>query len=366
MVFVGDTNSANPLFRVGGEGGPVALLRISNEAARQLGLDDQQVVKGLIDSRSGTIRLSTDSASLAFNYRPSAYAPAVIWFRVSQSAYGVTLRPLPSHQSTDSARPTSSASLPVSGDAIADLSRRLVLTMASRPSLASIWSLLDSQRQPASQAHQILRQEYQRVQQQLPQVADLDLDAIRSAFTAMTAVAGSGTAPSLLKILWQALMNRRQVAHSSLDSTNLSELIKPLQEYQDSARLESLLNQDQGRLVTRFPLFFADAPPVEISLTGQGKGHREDGSGWRLDLEMLLLGDQRLWLNCLFDSAWDVQATAWTDNPDLARDLRDNVGELRHNLASFGLELRSLQVVDQPRPSGTGLPFQGVFAAERD
>ncbi len=105
---------------------------------------------------------------------------------------------------------------------------------------------------------------------------------------------------------------------------------------------------------------------MEISLTGQGKGHREDGSGWRLDLEMLLLGDQRLWLNCLFDSAWDVQATAWTDNPDLARDLRDNVGELRHNLASFGLELRSLQVVDQPRPSGTGLPFQGVFAAERD
>jgi hypothetical protein len=363
MVFVGDTNSANPLFRAGSEVGESGQLRISNEAARQLGLADQQVVKGLLDRESGTIRLSTDTASMAFYYRQSAYNPVMIWFRVSQSAYGAVLRPLPHEDSTTTERSRSSSSPPTASESSAGLSRQLLLMLASRPSLATIWSQLYAQGHPDPQ-RQMLQQEFMRLRELLPRAADLDVAAIRTALTGMSASAPGAAAPGLLKALWQSLSGRRQPGPDARNILDLSEVLQPLQEYLDSARIESLLNQEQGRLVARFPLFFADAPPVEISLTGQGNARHEGGAGWRLDLEMLLPDGAQLWLNCLFDSSWDVQATAWTTNQQLAIDMRRNARELQNNLASFGLQLRSLQVVPEARPPGSGSPFQGLSAAQ--
>ena len=63
-MFVGDTNSANPLFRAGAEPSEGAALRVTHEAARQLGLADGQIVKGVVDRESGTVRLTTDTGAL--------------------------------------------------------------------------------------------------------------------------------------------------------------------------------------------------------------------------------------------------------------------------------------------------------------
>jgi len=361
-VFVGDTNSANPLFRAGAEPSEGAALRVTHEAARQLGLADGQIVKGVVDRESGTVRLTTDTGALTLAYQQSAYNPTVIWFRAVQSAYGLILRPLPPKPVSQSASQPASGQEQVHDDSTATV-RRLLLTLLNRPSLSTMWSALNPEQTSSNEGLALVQEEYRKLAGGLPRAQDLDIETIRSALAGLSAGISGVMAPSLLRSLWLALLSRRPGDNSS-SGQHLEEALKFVQEYLESARVESLLQQEQGRLLARFPLFFADAPPVEVSIAGHGKSRYAGGEGWQLDLEMQLSGKDRLWLNCLFSQDWEVRATAWTTDTQLALRMQQGRPELASNLASFGLQLGSLQVIEGPRPEMPALSLLSSTASD--
>lgn len=355
-MFVGDTNSANPLFRVGAEATAGLQLRISNEAARQLDLSDTQVIKGIVDQDTGTIQLKTETGSLVLPYQRSAYSPTVLWFRATRSAYGMILRPLQAKAEVKSTLTPDSGIAYGHGDS-SGLVRRLLLTLSNHPSLASIWSSLNPAITQADSGKKYMQEEYRRLLGQLPRAADLDVEAIRSALSGISLAATGVFSPSVLTSLRLALLGKRAAGKFPHDGQGLDEALKPLQEYLESARVESLLSQEQGRIFARFPMFFADAPPVELTIAEQGRSGQEERSGWLLDLEMQLPSGDKLWLNCLFNPDWEVKATAWTTDQQLASEMKHGLAELKNNLASFGLQLASLQIIEGVRSRVPTLPY---------
>jgi hypothetical protein len=71
-----------------------------------------------------------------------------------------------------------------------------------------------------------------------------------------------------------------------------------------------------------------------------------------------------LWLNCLFSQDWEVRATAWTTDTQLALRMQQGRPELTSNLASFGLQLGSLQVIEGPRPEMPALSLLSSTASD--
>ena len=313
-----------------------ASIQLTQQAAKDLGLKDGQIVQGVLAARGDLLKLVINNKELDWPASGRFNAGDKLDFKVELSIFGRTLVPV--------ARPTRGAA------AAPTLSPRL-LSLIHRPDQPSVLASLfkpgglDAVVAQLSGADQQLRANL------LLSMARLSPEAVKRGLTQsglfgenLIAAGIPGRAPDIKQLL------RILLRSMPPQSAAVAELESAIDEV-ESKQLESLQAQQSRELSYSFVLPFMDANPVEIELYHDARQGAEGGEEWIINLHTETPNLGELWLKTTLKSAANIEMIMWAPYGDVAQRARSAASELEYELQRFGLTLEKLDVLSAPRPS---------------
>jgi hypothetical protein len=151
---------------------------------------------------------------------------------------------------------------------------------------------------------------------------------------------------SLIRQLLSSLSDREE----SKSVNRLSEEMRALLDELESAQLQAAQAQQRGELSLHVVLPFVDADPVVLHFYKPPREPSQEPPPLSVDIHSRSRVLGALWLNTMVRSSRVIDLTMWAERSDIAELARENASELRHELEMAGLELRSFQIHDSPRP----------------
>ena len=127
------------------------------------------------------------------------------------------------------------------------------------------------------------------------------------------------------------------------------ELHKALNEI-EAAQVQSVIDLNRGELNLRLMLPFSDADPVELHFQRPPRQPGDENPPLSVDIhsQSRLLGE--VWLHTLIKAGQQVELTMWALREDVAQQARSHATELVLELGAAGLELQQFQIYNSPRP----------------
>ena len=127
------------------------------------------------------------------------------------------------------------------------------------------------------------------------------------------------------------------------------ELHKALNEI-EAAQVQSAIDLNRGELNLRLMLPFSDADPVELHFQRPPRQPGDENPPLSVDIhsQSRLLGE--VWLHTLIKAGQQVELTMWALREDVAQQARSHATELVLELGAAGLELQQFQIYNSPRP----------------
>jgi hypothetical protein len=118
----------------------------------------------------------------------------------------------------------------------------------------------------------------------------------------------------------------------------------------EAAQVQSALDLHRGELNLRLLLPFTDADPVELHFQRPPRQPGEENPPLSVDIhsQSRLLGE--VWLHTLIKAGQQVELTMWAVREDVAQQARSHATELVLELGAAGLELQQFQIYNSPRP----------------
>ncbi len=320
----------------------VVAVRVSEQMAKNLGLRDNQIIRGVVENRSGLLKLMFNNYELDWPANKRFKAGDSIDFRYESSVYGRSLRAI----SPSPAPPASAAPITSLGSA----SPRL-LSLLYRPDQTSLLSQLfkpDALALLLAQASSLPAQQSLGALSQ--SMAVLSADAVKNAllnsglFGEYLLASQSPPRPDLKQLLRNLLRNMPLQAAAAVDVEMAIDEI-------ESRQLESLQAQQNREVSYHFLLPFGDANPVEVHLERGAISPEQDDPEWVINLhtESDTLGE--LWLKTTLNRASSVEMIMWIPRPDIAKVAQAASSELEYELQAFGLALTKLSILNASRPS---------------
>jgi hypothetical protein len=326
-----------------------AVVRLSTELGRHLGLRNEQVVKGVVDAKGSSILLSTDHGSYRLQLGSPGYHSAEFIFKVFLSAHGVQLRALPAAPAEPGAPPAPPAvPLPQSS-----LFNRLTYLQHLQTPLHTL-ALLARPGGLAAAADQLPEQNARdALRQLLVSSSAISASTVKSALlnSGLFGIAAGQGNWSLKKLL---LLLRRSSdsAGARVPLTVLNDISKVI-DYIESAQVDALLHQEKQEVLYRFPLLLSDGQPLQIVMRSKPDETDETGQEphWCLDMDMPLHNQCHLWVSAVLYAAGSLDVCVWSTDERLVSSMTASVAVLQRNLNMFDLALRGCKICLGERPS---------------
>jgi len=190
-------------------------------------------------------------------------------------------------------------------------------------------------------------------------MARLTPEAVRQAmrssglFTESMIAHGGGPAVGDLK-----LALRQALTEIELDTLEqgLREKIESSLHELESSQADSLVAASQRDLVFNFVISFKDADPVLISFFRPKRSEEQPNPPSVINIYTRSESLGEVWLKTVVFSGDVLELTMWAAQTDVASRARRAVGELEEEMASAGLVLRSMSVLNGRRPSEDAPP----------
>jgi hypothetical protein len=322
----------NPIYLEG-----VVAIRVSEQMSKELGLKDNQVIRGVIENRGDLLKLILNNREIDWTgsrrFRPGDR----IDFRVETSVYGRVLSPIIG--------------------AVADTGAQ-----SASPS-ARLLSLLFRQDQSGTQLLKpggldaLLGQlgasdQSQRLSQLMQSMARPSPDAIKNGMLS-SGLFGEyllGSQAQVRPDLKQFLRGLLRMAVAQSQSQAIADIEQTIDQI-EGRQLESLQSQLNREIAYNFTLPFTDANPVDVQLQRGGYNQEESESDWVINLHTESEDLGELWLQTTLRADDSLEMIMWAAQTRVAEMARAASSELEYELQSFGLQLSKMTVLDVPRPS---------------
>lgn len=324
-----------------------AAIQLTQQAAKDLGLKDGQIVQGVIAARGDLLKLLINNKELEWPGSSRFKLGDKLDFRVDSSIFGRSLVPIRGLTTSPGNTPPAIPS-------------PALLQLMHRPDQPSVLAGLFKSGGIEALAAQLggseqLRASLMLSMAKLP-MAKLSMEKL-SPMSVKRGLSNSGLfgeqllasgvvrqGPDLKQLLRSLLRN------APLQSAIGAELKGAIDEV-ESKQLESLQAQQSRELSYSFVLPFMDANAVEIELYREASNSAAEDQEWIINLhtESPSLGE--LWLKTKLQSAASIQMVMWAPRVDVADRAREAASELQYELQRFGLTLEKLDVLNARRPS---------------
>lgn len=323
-----------------------AAIQLTQQAAKDLGLKDGQIVQGVIAARGDLLKLLINNRELEWP-GSSRFKPGdKLDFRVDSSIFGRSLVPIRGLTTAPGNTPPAIPS-------------PALLQLMHRPDQPSVLAGLFKSGGIEALAAQLGGSEQLRASLMLsmaklsPMLVKRGLSNSGLFGEQLLARGVVRQAPDLKQLLRSLLRN---VPLQSAIGADLKGAIEEV----ESKQLESLQAQQSRELSYSFVLPFMDANAVEIELYREASNSAAEDQEWIINLhtESPSLGE--LWLKTTLQSAASIHMVMWAPRVDVADRARDAASELQSELQRFGLTLEKLDVLNARRPSASeGLSGSG-------
>ena len=319
-----------------------AAIQLTQQAAKDLGLKDGQIVQGVIAARGDLLKLLINNKELEWPGSSRFKLGDKLDFRVDSSIFGRSLVPIRGLTTSPGNTPPAIPS-------------PALLELMHRPDQPSVLAGLFKSGGIEALAAQLGGSEQLRASLMLS-MAKLSMEKL-SPMSVKRGLSNSGLfgeqllasgvvrqGPDLKQLLRSLLRN---VPLQSAIGAELKGAIDEL----ESKQLESLQAQQSRELSYSFVLPFMDANAVEIELYREASNSAAEDQEWIINLhtESPSLGE--LWLKTTLQSAASIQMVMWAPRVDVADRAREAASELQYELQRFGLTLEKLDVLNARRPS---------------
>ena len=314
-----------------------AAIQLTQQAAKDLGLKDGQIVQGVIAARGDLLKLLINNKELEWPGSSRFKLGDKLEFRVDSSIFGRSLVPLKGLATTPGNTPPAIPS-------------PALLQLMHRPDQPSVLAGLFKSGGLEALVAQLGGSEQLRASLMLSMAKlspMLVKRSLRNSGLFGEQLLASGVVrqgPDIKQLLRSLLRN------VPLQSAIGAELKGAIDEV-ESKQLESLQAQQSRELSYSFVLPFMDANAVEIELYREASNSAAEDQEWIINLhtESPSLGE--LWLKTTLQSAASIQMVMWAPRVDVADRAREAASELQYELQRFGLNLEKLDVLNARRPS---------------
>jgi len=348
------------------------LIPVQEAVGRELGLRFNEVVRGVVETRGETLLLKLHGKEVELPAQLRFRPGEVLWLRYTEMGRGMVLVPTANQ---------SAAGIAGGGGGAGGLAQAQAHALPSSPAIAGGWS--------PSVASLFLRPAdlsgfltlltgaglfaglAQRVQGQpapgpLGQwfasrlsMARLSPEAVRQAmrssglFTESMIAQGGGPVMGDLKLaLRQAL---EEIELDALEQGLREKIESGLHEL-ESSQADALVAASQRDLAFNFVIPFKDADPVLISFFRPKRSEEQPNPPSVINIYTRSDSLGEVWLKTVVFSGDVLELTMWAAQPDVASRARRAVAELEEEMASAGLVLRSMTVLNGRRPSEEAPP----------
>ena len=314
-----------------------AAIQLTQQAAKDLGLKDGQIVQGVIAARGDLLKLLINNKELEWPGSSRFKLGDKLDFRVDSSIFGRSLVPIRGLTTSPGNTPPAIPS-------------PALLQLMHRPDQPSVLAGLFKSGGLEALVAQLGGSEQLRASLMLSMAKlspMLVKRSLRNSGLFGEQLLASGVVrqgPDIKQLLRSLLRN------VPLQSAIGAELKGAIDEV-ESKQLESLQAQQSRELSYSFVLPFMDANAVEIELYSGASNSATEGQEWIINLhtESPSLGE--LWLKTTLQSAASIQMVMWAPRIDIADRAREAASELQYELQRFGLNLEKLDVLNARRPS---------------
>ena len=312
-------------------------LRLAEPQARELGLRDGQVVKGLVAADGESLKLVLNGLAFELPAASSLARGDSPLFRVVQSPGGWLLKPLP---------------IPGGLGAAPGLAPGTVSAMTAmllRPLEATGWMQLLSE----SGLTRALAKtpEFFAWRKSRPSMARLGAAELREAVAGSGLFAESalaqGRAPAAhdLKLALQSLL--KATAGDPLLNEPVDRALKDI----ESSQLQAVQAQSQRELLLNLVIPFADANPVRLSFSRPAPSREEPDPPFTVSVHTRNEHLGEVWLKTAVSGENKIDMTMWAAQQEVATAAHQNAHALAHELENAGLEMNSFVIYNGPRPS---------------
>ena len=329
----------------------VVAVRVSEQMAKNVGLRDNQIIRGVIENRNGLLKLIFNNQEFEWSASKKFKPGDKIDFRYESSVYGRSLRAISQAPTLGiSSAPLSSTVLSSTGaSSLTGTSPRL-LSLLYRPDQPSMLSQLFK---PGG------------LELLLSQVAHLPAQSgLGQLRQSMGGLSGDAVKNALLN---SGLFGEFLLGSQSPQRTDLKQLLRnllrnmPLQsavgniemaiDEIESRQIESLQAQQNREISYHFVLPFGDSNPVEVHLERGASSPEQEESDWVINLhtDSEVLGE--LWLKTTLKDTASLEMIMWVQRPHVAAMARTATLGLEQELKAFGLQLTKLSVLNAIRPT---------------
>ena len=340
----------------------VESIRITDQVAKSMGLQDNQIVRGVIEDRQGIIRLILNNRDFELKSNKKFKPGDAINFRVQNTKSGVTLNPV-----SNDTNPTSSVSSINSLLSGGDVSK--ILSLFYRPAQASSLAKFFSP-ESLNQFMAELGEKGKeiRLNQLMTTMRNFSPEMARSAMQ------NSGLFGE--SMLSKQSLNRSDLKHilrTLLTFTSLGNseraLISQAVDEIESNQLESLSAQKNRDVSYSFVIPFSDSDPVEINIEAESdsieqefqnesqvdesdQSSRRNNSPYKWVVNLYTdskeLGE--IWSKATFKNAMTVEMILWAKDEQSVELAQLEENYLKELFAGFGISLEKFVVLNAERP----------------
>ena len=340
----------------------VESIRITDQVAKSMGLQDNQIVRGVIEDRQGIIRLILNNRDFELKSNKKFKPGDAINFRVQNTKSGVTLNPVISDTN-----PTSSVSSINNFLSGGDVSK--ILSLFYRPAQASSLAKFFSP-ESLNQFMAELGEKGKeiRLNQLMTTMRNFSPEMARSAMQnsglfGESMLSKQSFNRSDLKHILRTLLTFTSLGNS--ERTLISQAIDEI----ESNQLESLSAQKNRDVSYSFVIPFSDSDPVEINIEAESdsierefqnesqvdesdQSSRRNNSPYKWVVNLYTdskeLGE--IWSKATFKNAMTVEMILWARNEQSVELAQLEEGYLKELFAGFGISLDKFVVLNAERP----------------
>jgi hypothetical protein len=318
-------------------------IRITEQVARAIGLQDHQIIRGLIQDRGGVLKLVLNNRDFDWQASKKFKPGDKIDFRVESYSQGRLLQPL----ALGSEKPVSLES-GLGSSALSQPSR--FLSLLYRPEQSSVLSQLFS----PTRLDGLLSQGLSgpaglRIGQLLFSINNISPDMIRSALVNSGLFGEFFLNNNLSSRVDIKQVLRGLVRSSGLQKTESMSLDKAIDEI-ESRQLEGLQAQQNREISYHFVIPFYDSDPVEIHFE-RGPGDFSQGeTDWVINFHTVSSVVGQMWGKSTIKATSDIEMIIWAERQGAALMAEQGESHLNANLKNFGLNLSKFTVLNATRP----------------
>jgi hypothetical protein len=331
---------SSPIFLEG-----VVAIKISEQMAKQLGLRDNQVVRGVIESRGDLLKLILNNKEIDWIGSRRYRLGDRVDFRVSITDQGRSLQPITLPTIPSTVLPTHLAATE------APLSERL-LQLLYRPHQASVLRQLF---RPASLKTMLplasSGSHPQLIGQLLSSMNSVSPHAVKNALLNSGLFTESQLAKKQfikqdIKLFLRNLLRVAAVQSQPHIMTEIEQAIDQI----ESRQLETLQSQQNREISYSFTLPFSDAEPVDIEFKRGRYPDKDEADEWIINLYTDSPSLGQVWLKATLTDESKLAMIMWAESQHCAELARKASSELEYELQAFGLQLSQLQILNTSRP----------------